>query len=56
MLERERDKEAKCYPEGHAATEGDEKDADAVEDRAGVDLRAAELAKGLVDDDSDCII
>ena len=56
MLKREGSEEAEDYTEGHTATEGEEKDANAMEDRADVDLRAAELGEGLVHDDSDCII
>ena len=56
MLGREQGNEAKGYPEGHAATEGEEKDAKNVEDRADVDFRAAELDEGPVHNASDRIM
>ena len=45
--------EAEGYPEGHAATEGEEKDVNTVEDRADVDFQATEPGEGLVHGASD---
>ena len=45
--------EAKSHPEGHAATEGKERDVNTVEDRANVDFQATEPGEGLVHGVSD---
>jgi hypothetical protein len=56
VLEGERGEETKSDAEGHAAAEGEKENADAVEDRANVDLGAAELGKRLIHDDCDSVV